>query len=161
MVDNKCSYHVFTSFQCYAIHGKNQIFVMCIVPHSIHSQDSFNLRAKRSGSSSVILVVPQILSIQNWQFTLRKYLFPCFSCITYLVKMLLQLCMALIGESQEFHAKIAHRKCTEGLALCSAVAGRLVPVPGALFEECRAGSASMSLAFTQFLQLIVNLICCV
>ncbi|CAK7347840.1 unnamed protein product [Dovyalis caffra] len=42
----------------------------------------------------------------------------------------------------EFHAKIAHSERAEGLALCPAIAGRLVSVPGALLEECRASSAS-------------------
>ncbi|KAL8462877.1 hypothetical protein ACS0TY_033763 [Phlomoides rotata] len=45
-----------------------------------------------------------------------------------------QLCMARVGLSWEFHAKITHRKWTEGVALFSKIAGRLVPVHGALFQ---------------------------
>ena len=80
--------------------------------------------------------MPWTISISELAIYFQKVIFfPCSLCIAYLIK-ILQLCVALISESQEFHAKIAHRKCTEGLALCPAVAGRLVPVPGAIFEEC-------------------------
>lgn len=66
---------------------------------------------------------------------------------TNFVEMLLQLCMAWVGESQEFHAKNAHCKWSEGVGLCPALACRLVPIHGAIFEECWTWSAGLPLCY--------------
>ncbi|KAL8479409.1 hypothetical protein ACS0TY_026334 [Phlomoides rotata] len=42
--------------------------------------------------------------------------------------------LSLLPKSYEFHAKITHRKWTEGVALFSKITGRLVLVHGALFQ---------------------------
>ena len=70
--------------------------------------------------------------------------------------------MAWAGKSQEFHAKIAYWKRSEGLALYAALAGWRISISGAILEECwtwRAGlpllpTCNLFLCFPLLLQLV-------
>ncbi|KAL8462914.1 hypothetical protein ACS0TY_033793 [Phlomoides rotata] len=76
---------------------------------------------------------PQSHQGQQISFLLLLRFFPVDQGSSKL-SLLPKLCMARVGLSWEFHAKITHRKWTEGVALFSKIAGRLVPVHGALFQ---------------------------
>lgn len=84
------------------------------------------------------------MHVLNWEMFIAEKNLDIFSNF---IGMLLQLCMAWVGESQEFHAKNADCEWSEGLALHATIAGRLIPVHGAIFEECWAWNAGLPLYY--------------
>lgn len=47
-----------------------------------------------------------------------------------------QLCMAWVGKPPKFHAEIAHKQLSKGLAICPTLACWLIQIHGAVLEEC-------------------------
>lgn len=63
-------------------------------------------------------------------------MFCLYNLFSNLANLFCQLCMARVGEPQEFYAKTAHWKQSEGLAFYPTLVGRLISVHGTVLEEC-------------------------